>query len=228
MTKRILIVEDDKDINDLIVFNLKKEGYEVSSLYNGTEAVDYVFKIKPDLIILDVMLPGVDGLDICRHIKSETHIKNIPILMLTAKTEESDQIVGLQLGADDYMVKPFSPKVLVARIKVLLRRGNTTLEVASSQKRDFNGLTIDLIKHKVYYNDKPIVLTQIEFDILEFLSRSPGRVYNREQILDSVWKDGKFIVDRAVDVHVRGLRKKMGEADVYIETVRGIGYRFKE
>ncbi len=228
MSKRILIVEDDQDINDLLVFHLKKEGYEVSSLFKGDEAVEYVFKIKPNLIILDVMLPGVDGLDICRHLKSEAALKSIPILMLTAKSEESDQVVGLQLGADDYMVKPFSPKILVARVKALLRRGQVVQSEAALQKRDFNGLVIELDKHKVTYLGEPIVLTQIEFDILEFLSRAPGRVYSREQILDGVWKDGKFIVDRAVDVHVTGLRKKMGKAMDYIETVRGIGYRFKE
>lgn len=228
MSKRILVIEDDKDINDLIVFQLKKDGYDVSALFDGNEAVQYALKIKPDLIVLDIMLPGVDGLDICRFIKSDDALKHIPVLMLSAKSEESDQVVGLQLGADDYMVKPFSPKVLLARIKAMLRRSHVALDNQANQKREFNGLEIDLTKHKVFYLQQSIDLTQIEFNILEFLSRSPGRVYNREQILDGVWKDGKFIVDRAVDVHIRGLRKKMGVAQEFIETVRGIGYRFKE
>ena len=228
MTKRIFVIEDDHDINDLIVYNLKKEGYEVSSLYKGDEAVEYALKIKPDLIILDVMLPGVDGLDICRHLRSEASMKSVPVLMLTAKSEESDQLLGLQMGADDYMLKPFSPKLLLARIKVLLRRVQAAPLSVAGEKRDFHGLVIDLLKHKVSYGHQVIALTQIEFDILEFLSRSPGRVYTREQILDAVWKEGKFIVDRAVDVHVRGLRKKMGAAEDLIETVRGVGYCFKE
>lgn len=228
MTKKILVIEDDRDINELIVFQLKKDGYEVSALFDGEEAVYYALKIKPDLIILDIMLPNVDGLDICRFLKSEDTLKHVPVLMLSAKSEESDQVIGLHLGADDYMVKPFSPKVLLARIKAMLRRSQVTNNDHANQRRSFNGLEIDVVKHKVCYLNQAIELTQIEFDILEFLSRSPGRVYNREQILDGVWKDGKFIVDRAVDVHIRGLRKKMGAAQEFIETVRGIGYRFKE
>lgn len=227
--KRILAVEDDRDISELIRYNLEREGYEVSAVFDGSQAVDYALRIKPDLVLLDLMLPGMDGLDICRQLKSHENLKDIPVIMLTAKSEEADVIVGLQMGAEDYITKPFSPKVLVARVKVLMRRLNRGDAASSAQnQREYGPLAIDLPKHKVAYHSKVVPLTAIEFDILEFLSRSPGRVYTREQILDNVWKEGKFIIDRAVDVHIRGLRKKLGKAQDYVETVRGIGYRFKE
>ncbi len=227
--KKILVIEDDRDISELINYNLEREGYDVSSLYEGGDAVDYVRKRLPDLILLDLMLPEVDGIEICRLLKNDDTTKKIPIIMLTAKGEESDVVVGLQLGADDYIAKPFSPKVLLARIKALLRRiGDHGKALLEENSRQYGELTIDLLKHKVYFNGQSIELTSIEFDILEFLSRYPGRVYDREQILDNVWKEGKFIVDRAVDVHIRGLRKKLDKAQHYIETVRGVGYRFKD
>jgi len=228
--KKILVVEDDRDISELITYNLEREGYEIACLYDGSQAVDFVRKRKPDLIILDLMLPEIDGIEICRALKSDPNTKNIPIVMLTAKSEESDVVVGLQMGADDYIPKPFSPKVLVARIKAITRRmADISLSsLAGENLRQFGDFNIDLLKHKISYKDHEIKLTSIEFDIVEFLSRSPGRVWSREQILDNVWKEGKFIIDRAVDVHVRGLRKKLGKAEDYIETVRGVGYRFKD
>jgi len=228
--KKILVVEDDRDISELITYNLEREGYEIACLYDGSQVVDFVHKRKPELIILDLMLPEVDGIEICRTLKSDSATKQIPIVMLTAKSEEADVVVGLQMGADDYIPKPFSPKVLVARIKAITRR-TADLQLssaASDNARSFGDFKMDLLKHKVSYRAKEVKLTSIEFDIVEFLSRSPGRVWTREQILDNVWKEGKFIIDRAVDVHVRGLRKKLGAAEVYIETVRGVGYRFKD
>ena len=229
MLKRILVVEDDRDISELIRYNLGRDGYDVSVVFDGVQAFDYASKIKPDLIVLDLMLPGQDGLDVCRQLKADDDLKSIPVIMLTAKSEEADVIVGLQMGADDYITKPFSPKVLAARVKAIMRRFRKT-EILSGldHQRVYGHLTIDLLKRKVAYQDHPVALTATEFDILEFLSRSPGRVYTREQILDNVWKEGKFIIDRAVDVHVRGLRKKLGEGQCYIETVRSTGYRFKE
>lgn len=227
--KKILVVEDDRDINELINYNLNREGYDVASLFDGSQAVDFARKRNPDLILLDLMLPEVDGIEICRLLKSDDATKKIPIIMLTAKSEESDVVVGLQMGADDYIAKPFSPKVLLARIKALLRRiADSSNTSAHENLRQYGDLSIDLLKHKVFYKKQSIDLTSIEFDILEFLSRHPGRVYDREQILDNVWKEGKFIIDRAVDVHIRGLRKKLDKADTYIETVRGVGYRFKD
>jgi len=228
--KKILVVEDDRDISELIVYNLEREGYEIACLYEGSQVVDFVHKRKPEIIILDLMLPEVDGIEICRQLKSDGATKHIPIVMLTAKSEEADVVVGLQMGADDYIPKPFSPKVLAARIKAISRR-LTDLQAASvsgEDLRSFGDFNIDLLKHRISYKGQEVKLTSIEFDIVEFLSRSPGRVWSREQILDNVWKEGKFIIDRAVDVHVRGLRKKLGKADDYIETVRGVGYRFKD
>jgi len=228
--KKILVVEDDRDISELITYNLEREGYEIACLYDGSQVVDFVTQRKPELIILDLMLPEVDGIEICRALKSDTGTKHIPIVMLTAKSEEADVVVGLQMGADDYISKPFSPKVLVARIKAITRRmADLKLSSASADNtRGFGGLNMDLLKHKISYKGREVKLTSIEFDIVEFLARSPGRVWSREQILDNVWKEGKFIIDRAVDVHVRGLRKKLGVAGDYIETVRGVGYRFKD
>jgi len=222
----ILIVEDEKDINELIQYNLEKEGFRVVSTKNGEDALRLLDRELFHLIILDIMLPGMDGLELSKLIKQNERTKNIPVVMLTAKGEESDIVVGLQIGADDYITKPFSPKVLVARIKAVLRR------LADKQKpkevRKIENLIIDMIKHKITYKDKEIVLTSIEFNILEFLSRQPGRVFNRDQIMDGAWKEGKFVVDRAVDVHIRSLRKKLAKAADLIETVRGVGYRFKE
>ena len=228
--KKILVVEDNRDISELIVYNLEREGYEVACLFDGSQAVEFVHQRKPELIILDLMLPELDGIEICRILKSDPVTKHIPIVMLTAKSEEADVVVGLQMGADDYIPKPFSPKVLVARIKAIARRtADLNISATSAaQVRNFGDFNIDLLKYKVFYKGREIKLTSIEFDIMEFLSRSPGRVWSREQILNNVWKEGKFIIDRAVDVHVRGLRKKLGAADDYIETVRGVGYRFKD
>ncbi|MBF0490579.1 MAG: response regulator [Candidatus Omnitrophica bacterium] len=227
--KRVLVVEDDRDINELIRYNLEREGFEVISLYDGGQVVDVVSTRKPDLVLLDLMLPECDGLEICRQLKGESATALIPVIMITAKGTESDMVVGLSMGADDYLPKPFSPQVLLARIKALLRRVTGSLESAVvSDFRQWGDLTLDLLKHKLTFKKHVIELTSIEFNILEFLSRSPGRVFSREQILDGVWKEGKFIVDRAVDVHIRGLRKKLGPAEDYIETVRGAGYRFKE
>jgi len=228
--KKILVVEDDRDISELITYNLEREGYEIACLYDGGQVVDFVHKRKPELIILDLMLPEVDGIEICRTLKSDAATKHIPIVMLTAKSEEADVVVGLQMGADDYIPKPFSPKVLVARIKAITRRiADIQLSTTTAENlRTFGDFHIDLLKHKISYKGREVKLTSIEFDIVEFLSRSPGRVWSREQILDNVWKEGKFIIDRAVDVHVRGLRKKLGDAEDYIETVRGVGYRFKD
>lgn len=227
--KRILVVEDDRDINELIRYNLEREGFDVLSLFDGAEVLEVASTRRPDLILLDLMLPEVDGLEICRQLKGEDKTKDIPVIMITAKGTEADIVIGLSIGADDYLPKPFSPQVLLARIKVIFRRLSQTQDIAEgAQVRQWGSLQMDLTKHKVTFKKESIDLTSIEFNILEFLSRAPGRVFTREQILDGVWKEGKFIVDRAVDVHIRGLRKKLGPAEDYIETVRGVGYRFKE
>lgn len=229
MKRKIAVIEDDRDINELIAYNLEREGFSVMRSLDGGQGLFLIQKERPDLILLDLMLPGMDGLEVCQALKQSDATKEIPIIMITAKSEESDVVVGLQMGADDYITKPFSPKVLIARIKAVFRRGKPNKALSASQSiRDFGTLVMDLPKYKVTVDGETVVLTAIEFAILEFLSRSPGRVYTRDQILDNVWKEGKFIIDRTVDVHVRGLRKKLGDGADYVETVRGVGYRFKD
>lgn len=226
MKNKILIVEDEKDILELLKYNLEKEGYKALCADNGGKALDLIKKDRPDLIILDLMLPGLNGLEICKILRKDDTTVNLPIVILTAKDTESDIIKGLELGADDYITKPFSPKVLIARIKAVLRRKEGIVE----QKEEIiiSDLRIDISSHKVTIKDKPIDLTITEFRILEFLAKNPGKVFTRDQILNNAWKDEPFIVDRAVDVHIRGLRKKLGKYSDFIETVRSIGYRFKE
>ncbi len=228
MKKKVAIIEDEPDINELLVYNLEKEGYAVVRSFDGSEGLKLIRQERPDLILLDLMLPGMDGLEVCQALKQNENTKDIPIIMITAKSEESDIVVGLQMGADDYVTKPFSPKVVLARVKAAFRRGKKSQSAEGSTLRNFGALIMDLPKYKVSVKGDPVSLTTIEFAILEFLSRAPGRVYTRDQILDNVWKDGKFIIDRAVDVHVRGLRKKLGRAADFVETVRGVGYRFKD
>ncbi len=188
--KRILVVEDDHDINELIRYNLEREGFEVLSLYDGAQVMEVVATRKPDLILLDLMLPQCDGLDICRQLKNEDDTKHIPMIMITAKGTESDVVVGLSMGADDYIPKPFSPQVLLARIKAVFRRGRVPQDALSSQDvRQWGDLILNLPKHKVSVKNHAVALTTIEFAIVEFLSRSPWRVFSREQILDNVWKE---------------------------------------
>lgn len=223
---RILVVEDEKDIAELIQYNLEREGYTVKIFSTAEEALNILKTDLPDLILLDLMLPGLDGLETCRLIKQDNRTSSIPIIMLTAKSEESDVVVGLQMGADDYIAKPFSPRILIARVKTILRR--FAPKDIPQETRSLGPFLMHILKHKVTFRNKPIELTTIEFNILEFLSRHPGRVFSRDQILDQAWSEGKFIVDRAVDVHIRSLRKKFKEGAGLIETVRGVGYRFKE
>jgi len=223
---KIFIVEDDRDIRDLVSYNLERDGYKVFSVDNGERALEAIKKEQPELVILDLMLPGMDGLEVCRLLKQDDRTKQIPIIMLTAKSEETDVVVGLQIGADDYVTKPFSPKVLTARIKTILRRSER--HEKKSEVRKIEHLTIDIPRHKITFKDKTLELTSIEFNILEFLSRHPGRAFSRDQIMDNAWKEGKFVVDRAVDVHIQALRHKLQKGADLIETVRGVGYRFKE
>jgi phosphate regulon transcriptional regulator PhoB len=224
--KKILVVDDKKDILELLEYNLEKEGYQIFRAMTGEEALARVKREAPDLIVLDLMLPGLDGLEVCKQLKKDTKTDSIPIIMLTAKGEESDIIVGLELGADDYITKPFSPKVLIARVKTVLRRFEEKISPREVIKID--DLTIDIPKHKVTLKEKPVELTTTEFNLLRCLAANPARVFTREQLLDSAWGKETFVVDRAVDVHIRRLRKKLRTAAGRIVTVRGIGYRFEE
>ncbi|NQT28495.1 MAG: response regulator [Candidatus Omnitrophica bacterium] len=223
--EKILIVEDDPDIVEMIDYNLKKEGYRIISVLNGEDAIGIAEKENPDLIILDLMLPEMDGFQVCKHLRSEEKTSSVPIIMLTAKSQETDKVVGLELGADDYMTKPFSPRELVARIKAVLRRYK---DVLPKKRIEVGSLIIDCLKHEVRVFGKEVLLTPTEFRLLEFMAQRPGRVLSRDKILDAVFEYDSDIYDRTIDTHMKSLRKKLGKARNYIETIRGIGYRFKE
>ncbi len=225
--EKILVIDDETDILELIKYNLTKEGYVIECVTSGEEALVRANAELPDLIVLDLMLPGVDGLDVCKSLKSNDRTAHIPIIMLTAKSEDTDIVLGLELGADDYITKPFSPRVLTARIRTVLRRQKkkTAEDTAVINVHD---LVINSAHHKVFVKGKLIELTATEFEILHMLARRPGWVFTRNQIINTVKGDGYAITDRAVDVQIVGLRKKLGNEDTYIETVRGVGYRFRE
>ena len=225
---KILIVDDEEDILDLVHYNLTKEGYEVFKVTTGEEAIESARDNMPELILLDLMLPGLDGLTACKILKNDPKTHNIPIIMLTAKGEESDIVTGLELGADDYIPKPFSPRVLLARVRAVLRRGNYSTEADETEIVRIDDLLIDPVKFRVTYQNKPVDLTVTEFRLLQFLAKRPGWVFTRYQIVDALKGEDYPVTDRSVDVQVVGLRKKLGAGENLIETVRGVGYRFKE
>ncbi|MEA1980046.1 MAG: response regulator [candidate division Zixibacteria bacterium] len=225
--KHIIIIEDEVDIQELIKYNLSKEGYRVTGFTSGEEGLNSVKQIKPDLILLDLMLPGMDGLEICRQLKKESTTEHISIIMITAKTEESDIVSGLEMGADDYITKPFSPKVLIARIRSLFRRLKAK-EITEQSLIERDNIIINPGKFEVLVSSKPITLTLTEFQILHQLAKKPGWVFTRDQLIDSIRGEDTIITDRSIDVQIVGLRKKLGKSGHQIETVRGIGYRFKE
>ena len=225
--KNVLVVDDEEDILELIRFNLAREGYQVFCAVSGEDALKLAQEKPIDLIVLDLMLPGIDGLEVARCLKTDLTTKKIFIVMLTAKGEEADIVTGLELGADDYITKPFSPRVLVARVKAVLRReGKEQLDDSSTLM--IHDLVIHPGRHEVLLNGKHVLLTFTEFGILHYLAKRPGWVFTRSQILDAVRGDDYFVTDRSVDVQIVGLRKKLGPAGKYIETVRGVGYRFRE
>jgi len=229
----ILVVEDEDDIRELISYNLLREGFQVSGVATGEEALAAVGAKPPGLVLLDLMLPGIDGLTVCRKLKQNAVTSCIPVIILSARGEETDIVAGLNLGADDYITKPFSPGVLIARVQAVFRRvlvtpsGGGFPEGADEQIQRHN-LSIHLGRHEVAVDSLPISLTTTEFRVLQFLARRPGWVFTRQQILDGIHGDNYAITDRAVDVQIVGLRRKLGTAGAYIETVRGVGYRFKE
>ncbi len=224
--EKILVVDDEEDILELVTYNLSKERYRVTSALSGEIALEKARKERPDLVLLDLMLPDLDGLAVCRELKRDPLTRDTPIIMLTAKSEEADIVVGLELGADDYVVKPFSPRVLLACIKaVLRRREHDEGDEASIRIHD---LSIYPSRHEVLLRGVPITLTTTEFRILHFLARRPGWVFSRENIIDAVRMGDYAVTDRSVDVQIMGLRKKLGADGECIQTVRGIGYKFKE
>lgn len=223
----ILVVDDEVDILEMIRYNLERENYQVHCVTSGEDAVKTAKKEQPDLIILDLMLPGLDGFDVCRLLKGDSETSAIPIVMLTAKGEEVDIVTGLELGAEDYITKPFSPKVLIARIRTVLRRKRTG-DIQNTDIIKIHNIHIDVTRFEVLVDSEPVELTATEFQILHFLAKRPGWVFTRSQIIDAVKGSDYPVTDRSVDVQIVGLRKKLLTAGQHIETVRGIGYRFKE
>jgi len=226
MAREVLVVEDEPDIRRLVVLHLERDGFRCRTAASGSEALRAVKAAIPDLIILDLMLPGVDGLEVCRQLRRDTSTASIPIIMLTAKTDEVDRIVGLEMGADDYVVKPFSPKELVARVRAVLRRSHPD---QAAPVLTVGPITLDAARHAVSLNGRPIVLTPKEFDLLQALLESTGRVLSREYLLNRVWGYARadVIESRTVDVHVRRLRAKLGDAGSRITTVKSVGYRLE-
>ncbi|HEY8889597.1 MAG TPA: response regulator transcription factor [Clostridium sp.] len=224
--EKILVVDDEEHIQELIKFNLEKSGYKVICADNGIDAIKLAKEQMPQIMLLDIMLPGMDGLDVCKEIRKDSNMSNMPIIMITAKGEEIDKIIGLELGADDYITKPFSVRELVARIKAILRR--STMQLV---EKTFNvgNLVIDFAKHEVIKGETKIDLTLKEFELLQILIKNKGRVMTRDFLLDKIWGYEYVGETRTVDVHIRHLRQKIEDDDknpVYIQTIRGIGYRF--
>ncbi len=223
--KRVLVVDDEKEILEIVQYNLEKNGYDALCVASGEQALAAAKKWSPDIVVLDLMLPGIDGLDVCRKLKSDEETRNIPIVMLTAKGEDADIVAGLELGADDYVVKPFSPRVLAARLRAVLRR-RAEPEVAEEAPLKFGNLEIHPGRREVKVGKKLVDLTFTEFGILHFVARRPGWVFTRYQIVDAVRGKDAAVTDRTIDVHIVSLRRKLGTAGDMIRTVRGVGYKF--
>jgi two-component system alkaline phosphatase synthesis response regulator PhoP len=228
LKKKIVVVEDEPDILEVLSYNLKREGFEVTTALDGARGLELVEKNSPDLVVLDLMRPGIDGLEICQRIKNNKKLSHIPVIMVTAKGEESDVVLGLGIGADDYIAKPFSPRELIARVKAVLRRSQVNDVQDDEGIIEIEGLVIDAAKFSVSYEGAPIKFTATEFRLLHQLACSPGRVFSREQLLDHAFGSNVVVVDRNIDVHIRAIRKKISEQKQFIETIRGIGYRFME
>ena len=227
---RILLIEDEKGLVQSLTWYFNREGYETIAVGDGAEGLRKAQTLLPDLILLDLMLPGMGGLDVCRELRAGEKTRNIPIVIITAKSEETDEVIGLSIGADDYVTKPFSNKVLLQRIKAILRRSEAAKE--NTDVTDHLGVRVDRMRHVVSVGEKRLDLTPTEFRLLEALIRQPGRAFTRHQLMDAAIGEGSIVLERTIDVHVKTLRKKLGEvrdgsADL-IETVRGVGYRFRE
>jgi phosphate regulon transcriptional regulator PhoB len=226
--KRVLLIEDDRDIVELVRYNLEREGFQVAAATDGATGLAQVRKTPPDLLLLDLMLPKLSGLEICREIRRDQSLNRLPILMLTARGEEADRVVGLEMGADDYVTKPFSPRELGARVKALLRRTEPTNE--TPRVIESRGLTIDPSSYRVMHDGRPVTLSTLEFRLLYYLATRPNRVFTRDQLLDAVWGTERFVTPRSVDVYIRRLREKVeSDADhpAFLKTVRGAGYLFE-
>ena len=231
MTKKILVVDDEKGIVDLITYNLEKEGFATIRAYDGETALELVKTKKPALIILDLLLPGIGGLEVCKFLRKNTETENLPIIMLTAKGEQIDKILGLEMGADDYITKPFNVRELIARVRAVMRRTGIRHDADKAETFTFKGIYFDYRSYEVTVDGKKIDLGPTELKLLRFFTQHPGRVYSRNQLLDYVWGDETFVEPRTVDVHISRLRlaiEKDKEKPQYILTVRGIGYKFAD
>ena len=226
MTSRVLVIEDEPDIRKTIDYNLSKESYEVIQASSIEEGENALASNKIDVIILDLMLPDGSGLTLCRDIKSEPSTKNIPVIILTAKTEEVDRVVGFELGADDYVTKPFSVRELILRVKAILKRGASTEIKTDNVQDSFGELTLNYDEHQAYINNEEISLTALEFKLLKHLINRKGRVQTRDQLLEDVWGYSSNVTTRTVDTHIKRLREKLGIVGEHIQTIRGVGYRF--
>ena len=224
MSQKIYIVEDEPDIRETLKYNFSNEGFEVFTASDGEEALSNIKKVLPDVLILDLMLPGLSGLDVCKSIRADDDIRDMSIIMLTAKGEEIDRVIGFELGADDYVTKPFSVRELILRVKVLLKKQRESL--VENKLVTFGPIRIDLDAHELKINDKEIVLTALEFKLLQHLVKRKGRVQTREQLLGDVWGYSAEVTTRTVDTHIKRLREKLGNTSDYIQTIRGVGYRF--
>lgn len=226
MKQKILLVDDEKDIIEFLEYNLVQEGYDVISANDGLKAMEKLAD-KPDLIVLDVLMPKMNGYEVCAKIRENESYKNIPVLFLTAKVSEMDEVHGLSIGADDYITKPISPKKLIARIKANLRRADSENQLKSKTKITIGPVAIDREKYSVMVEKEQIIFPRKEFEILAYLASQPGRVFHRDKILNDIWGNDVLVVDRTVDVHVRKIREKLGRYADLIETIKGVGYRFK-
>jgi len=230
--RTILVVDDEKDLVDLVTYNLQRNGYDVLCAMDGAEAIELAQRHVPDLVILDLMLPRIDGTEVARRLKADSRTAGVPIIMLTAKGEETDVVVGLTIGADDYVTKPFSMKILLARLNTVLRRNEQAVAAAGDAGEAgvlrAGPLTIDTSKHEVCVNGEPARLTLTEFKLLVALVNARGRVLTRDQLMDKAMGADVFVTDRAIDVHVTAIRKKLGSASWLVHTVRGVGYRLRE
>jgi len=224
MNPHVLILEDEEDLSDLVSMHLRREGLRISCFADGAQGMSAIERELPDLLVLDLMLPGMDGLEICRRMRASDEMAEIPILILSARGEQTDIVTGLELGADDYVVKPFSPRELVARVRALLRR--TDLTKAETEMIELGAIRINAERHEVFVEERPIALTYTEFLILCYLIKKPGRVRSRNDILEAIGE--KHVLERTVDVHVASLRRKLDSSGPLIETVRGLGYRAKD
>jgi two-component system phosphate regulon response regulator PhoB len=222
---RVLVIEDERDLAEVLTYNLEREGYDAIVAHDGQEGLRKAQTLLPDLILLDIMLPGISGTEICREVRAGERTRDIPIIIISARSEETDQVVGFSLGADDYVTKPFNVKVLMQRIKALQRRvegGNDPVDVI-----DHLGVKIDRVRHRAYAEERELDLTPTEFRLLECMLRQPGRAFTRHQLMDAAIGEGAIVLERTIDVHIKTLRRKLGAGEL-IETVRGVGYRFRE